>query len=251
MILLSAVIITYNEERNIARCLQSLQGVADDILVLDSYSTDRTAAISRQFGARVIEHTFGGHIQQKNLAITFAKYNYVLSLDADEALSDELRKSILMVKNHFEADGYTMNRLTNYCGKWIKHCGWYPDTKLRLWKSTEGQWGGVNPHDKFIMYSPDARVMHLKGDLLHYSYYTITEHHRQMERYSSIAAQALFEKGEKSNRLKIVYKTLAKFIRNYFVKLGFLDGRFGWIICKNTAAETHMKYTKLMKLWQS
>lgn len=144
---LSAVIITFNEARNIGRCLDSLQGIADDIVVVDSYSTDATANIVKAKGARFVEHVFEGHIQQKNWAISQAKYPHVLSLDADEALDDSLRHSILRVKEDWQADAYYLPRLTNYCGKWIKHGLWYPDLKLRLWDSRKGAWGGQNPHD--------------------------------------------------------------------------------------------------------
>ena len=138
MVSLSAVIITYNEEKNIERCLLSLKGVVDEIVVVDSFSQDRTEAICAQYGVKFIQHAFEGHIQQKNWAITQASSPYVLSLDADEALSDELRQSILEAKNNWTAQGYFFNRLNNYCGQWIRHSGWYPDRKLRLWDARLG-----------------------------------------------------------------------------------------------------------------
>ena len=140
---LSVVIITFNEERNISRCLDSVKDIADDVVVVDSFSVDKTEQICKEKGARFISHTFDGHIQQKNWAITQAKFPHILSLDADEALSDELKKSILEVKKNWKHDGYSMNRLTNYCGQWIYHCGWYPDRKLRLFNSKKGNWGGL------------------------------------------------------------------------------------------------------------
>ena len=141
----SAVIITYNEERNIKRCLDSIVGVADEIVVVDSYSTDRTEEICKAYHVKFIQHRFFGHIQQKNWAILQATSPYILSLDADEALSDELRLSILKAKKNWTHDGYYFNRLTNYCGKWIRHTSWYPARKLRLWDSRKGSWGGFNP----------------------------------------------------------------------------------------------------------
>ena len=140
MIQLSAVIITFNEERNIGRCIDSLQGIADDIVVVDSFSSDKTKEICLSKNVRFVEHAFDGHIEQKNWAITQAKHPHILSLDADEALDEVLKKSILEVKQNFTQDAYQMNRITNYCGQWIKHCGWYPDTKLRLWDSSKGYW---------------------------------------------------------------------------------------------------------------
>ena len=158
---LSVVIITFNEERNIGRCIESVREVADEIVVVDSFSTDKTRAICEKHGVNFIEHAFDGHIQQKNFAITQAKFPHQLSLDADEALSEDLKTEILKIKNDWRYDSYRMNRLTNYCGKWIHHCGWYPDTKLRLYDSTKGVWGGVNPHDKFEL-NPGSKVGFLK-----------------------------------------------------------------------------------------
>ena len=193
---LSVVIITFNEERNIARCLDAIREIADDVVVVDSFSSDKTEMICREKGARFVQHEFGGHIEQKNWAITQAKFPYILSLDADEAPDEELKKEILKVKSDFVFDGYEMNRLTNYCGKWIRHCGWYPDTKLRLWDSRKGKWGGVNPHDKYLLDDSSAKTFHLAGNILHYSYYSVEEHYRQAEKFSTIAANALFEKGK-------------------------------------------------------
>ena len=146
---LSAVIITFNEERNIGRCLTSLIGIADDIVIVDSFSSDKTESICNAFGVRFVQHKFEGHIEQKNWAISQAKFPRILSLDADEALDANLKKSILEAKNNWKYDGYEMNRLTNYCGKFIHHSGWYPDKKMRLWDSRKGKWGGTNPHDKY------------------------------------------------------------------------------------------------------
>ena len=148
---LSAVIITKNEEKNIARCLDSLSNIADEIVVVDSYSTDKTEEICLNYNVRFIKHHFEGHIEQKNYALSQTTYQHVISLDADEALDEVMQNSILEVKKEWSFDGYSMNRLTNYCGKWIWYGNWYPDTKLRLWDKSKGQWGGLNPHDKFMM----------------------------------------------------------------------------------------------------
>lgn len=245
---LSIVIITFNEERNISRCLESVKSIADEIVVLDSFSTDRTAEICRQHGVRFEQHKFDGHIEQKNLAVTFAKHDLILSLDADEAPDETLCSEIAKVKVNLQFDGYTMNRLTNYCGQWIRHCGWYPDTKLRLFDRRKGAWTGRNPHDRYELHDKNALVKHLDGDILHYSYYTVEEHYRQADKFSTIAAQAAFQQGKSSNTLLAAIKCWAKFVRNYIINAGFLDGKYGFIICRISAYETWQKYAKLRDL---
>jgi glycosyltransferase involved in cell wall biosynthesis len=246
---LSVVIITFNEEHNIGRCLESVRDIADDIVIVDSYSTDKTLEIARSFNARIIQHKFEGHIEQKNYAITQAKFPFILSLDADEALDDQLRRSITEVKSNKDADGYTMNRLTNYCGQWIRHCGWYPDTKLRLWDSTKGRWEGTNPHDMYVM-ERGAKIRHLKGDILHYSYYTIDDHHRQINYFTDIASRALMKQGAPDPGIfKLYGSAVVKFIKNYFLQLGFLDGYYGFIISKLSAHAAYLKYKKLKQLY--
>ena len=214
---LSAVIITHNEARNIGRCLDSLAGVADEVVVVDSFSTDDTAAICKAKGARFVQHAFAGHIEQKNWALEQALYPHVLSLDADEALDDTLRASILAVKDNWSCEGYRMNRLTNYCGQWIYHSGWYPDRKLRLFDRRKGQWGGVNPHDKVLL-QPGSRVSRLKGDLLHYSYYTVEEHLAKTKKYVDIAAHALHQKGRRGAWWRVWLSPVFKFFRNCMLK---------------------------------
>lgn len=248
MISLSVVIITHNEERNIERCLRSVQGIADDIVVLDSFSTDNTEEICKPFGVRFFQHQFDGHIEQKNRAITHALFPYVLSLDADEALDETLLESIRYTKDHWTNDGYSMNRLTNYCGKWIYHCGWYPDRKLRLWDSRKGKWGGVNPHDKFELAGGHANTRHLKGNILHYSYYTREDHYRQVHYFTDILAKAQYEKGKKAGVVILYLSPVVKFLRDYILKLGILDGRAGFTISRISAYATYLKYKKIRQL---
>lgn len=247
MIELSVVIITYNEERNIGRCISSVKAVADEIVVLDSFSKDKTEEICRSMGVKFYQHVFDGHIEQKNRAITYASSPYVLSLDADEALDETLAASILAVKNNWTHDAYEMNRLTNYCGRWIRHCGWYPDTKLRLWDSRKGGWTGINPHDRYEM-QPGCTQKHIKGDILHYSYYTVEEHYKQVAYFTTISARAYFEKGKRSTLLKTWFSPVIKFLRDYFLKLGILDGKYGFTVCRISAYATWLKYKKLRDL---
>jgi glycosyltransferase involved in cell wall biosynthesis len=248
MIKISAVIITFNEERNILRCINSLMGVVDEIVVVDSISNDKTKEICLSQNVKFIEHTFEGHIEQKNYAIIQASNPYVLSLDADECLDEELKKEILNVKNNWNADAYSMNRLTNYCGKWVYHCGWYPDTKLRLWDSRKGKWGGDNPHDKFELYDKNAKIVHLKGNILHYSYYTREDHYKQVEYFTTILSEAQFKRGKKAPLFVLILSPLVKFIKDYFIKFGFLDGITGFTICRISAYATFIKYKKLRAL---
>jgi glycosyltransferase involved in cell wall biosynthesis len=245
---LSIVIITFNEEHNIARCINSVKEIADEIVVLDSFSTDKTVEIATALGAKVFTHTFDGHIQQKNRAITYAKYPHILSLDADEALDEKLKISIALIKNNWQFEGYYLNRKTYYCGQWINHCGWYPDKKLRLWDSRKGLWGGINPHDKYELLDKNAETGYLKGDILHYSYYKIEEHKKQAEKFAIISANAFYQRGKKSNLFLKFTAPVWKFIHTYIIKLGFLDGYFGLRICLISAKAVFTKHNLLVQL---
>jgi len=245
---LSVAIITFNEEHNIARCLHSVQEIADEIIVVDSFSTDETEKICSHFAqVRFIKHAFAGHIEQKNYAKNICSHDLVLSLDADEALSPELCSSIQEIKKQSKHDGYTCNRLNHYCGQAIKHCGWYPDVSLRLWHKNKGNWGGSNPHDIFIMNS-GTHTKHLQGDILHYTFDSIEEHCNQINYFSTISAKSKFQKGKQANRAQILIYPFWRFFRTYILQLGFLDGTMGFIICKNSAHAVFLKYIKLHKL---
>ncbi len=246
---LSVVIITFNEEHNIERCINSVKEIADDITVVDSNSTDKTVEICKRMGANVFYQDFLGHVEQKNFAITKAKFPHILSLDADEALDEKLAEEIKKVKQNWECDGYSMNRLTNYCGKWIRHCGWYPDTKFRLWDSRKGKWQGINPHDEYVM-DKGSSVKHLKGDIQHFSYNSIRDHISQVNYFTDILSKASLQKGKRSNMLKILFSPLFKFYRDYIFKLGFLDGYYGFVICMISSHATFLKYVK-MKQFQN
>lgn len=245
---LSVAIITYNEEKNISDCLESVKEVADEIVVIDSFSTDRTEQICKEFGVRFKQNNFEGHIQQKNVAMRAAEHDYVLSLDADERLSKELIKSILAIKARgFSQDAYAFNRLNNYCGVWIKHSGWYPDRKIRLWNRKKGEWGGENPHDKVIM-QDGTSTKRLNGDLLHFSYYSVSEHFKQVDYFTSIAAKAAYQKGKTSSFLGLWVRPLFNFVQNYLFRRGFMDGYYGFVICTINASANFQKYLKLREL---
>ncbi len=245
---LSVTVITFNEEKNIERCLKSVLPVADEIIVVDSFSKDRTREICEKYQVVFIEHPFEGHIQQKNYALDQATYDHILSLDADEALTPELQKSILAIKQgNWTDEAYKFNRLTNFCGKWIKHTGWYPDTKVRLWNKKHGRWGGVNPHDKVVLEN-NIQAKHITGDLLHYSFYTLDQHMDQINKFSSIRAQEMHQSGRKVTWLKILLSPPIKFLKHYFLFGGFRDGYSGYVISKNSAHAVFLKYMKLKYL---
>ena len=245
---LSVTIITFNEEQHIDRCLRSVKEVADEIVVVDSLSTDKTKEICLSHPVIFIEQPFLGYVEQKNFALSKASFEHVLCLDADEALSDELIASVQKEKEKgFPADGYTMNRFNFYCGKWIRHGTYYPDRKLRLLDLKKGKWGGQNPHDKILMVH-DATIRQVKGNLLHYTYQSTGQHAKQMERFSTIAAKALFDKGEKASYFKMIINPVWAFIKGYILKLGFLDGIEGLRIARYTARQSYLKYLKLIRL---
>ncbi|MGK7394602.1 MAG: glycosyltransferase family 2 protein [Candidatus Cyclobacteriaceae bacterium M3_2C_046] len=244
---ISAVVITFNEEKNIRRCITSLMGVADEILVVDSFSSDQTVAICRELQVRVIQQAFLGYIEQKNFAMQQARFDYVLSLDADEALSEALRNNILKEKKSMDYDAYRFNRLNNFYGKWLRYGKWYPDTKTRLWNRHKACWGGVNPHDRVVLH-PDLSVKRLPGDLLHFAYEEVKDHFDQMVHFSAIAARSAHQKGKKSNLFFIIFSPVFKFIKRYVFKLGFLDGYYGLIACLNSAVLNYFKYVNLLEL---
>ncbi len=241
---ISVIIITLNEARHIERCIRSVLPVADEVIVLDSFSTDNTAAIALQLGARVYQHSFDGYGPQKNRAIDYARYNWILNIDADEALSPELEQSILEAKKNFTRDAYACNRLTNYCGKWIRHCGWYPDTLIRLWRKDKAGVTQDKVHERFVL-NPGSHAGFLKGDLLHYSYYTISDHIKKIEQYSEIGAQHDVARGKKCSLFKLWFLPKWIFFTTYIIRLGILDGYYGYVISKNSAFAAFVKYLKI------
>lgn len=244
---ISAVIITYNEEQFIEKCLSSLQGVADEIVVVDSFSTDRTEEICKKFNVKFIKHPFEGFRDQKNYALQHATYKNILSLDADEALSDTLRESILKIKDKWDFDAYRFNRRNNYCGTWIRFSEWYPDRQLRLFYTDHGKWGELNLHEKFMM-SNGATIGKLKGDLLHWPFLTLEDHIDKMDRYSQIGAVEFHKAGKKANIFTPYIHFFWGFFRSYIVRGGFLDGKNGYLICSLYAKSTFQKYKKLRML---
>ena len=245
---LSVVIITLNEARNLGRCLQSVQRIANEVVVLDSHSTDETVAIAERFGARVVQQSFAGYAQQKRDADALATGDWILSVDADEALSPELEASLLAFKSSTGQPphkAYKISRLTNYCGSWIKHCGWYPDKKVRLYQKGAGNWVGENLHEAWALAGENAAYGLLTGDLLHYSYYTLSEHISQFNTFTEIAARSAVAGGKDCSLLKVWAAPKWRFFQMYVLKLGFLDGYAGYLVCKFSAVAAQLKYAKI------
>lgn len=238
---LSAVIITYNEEKNITRCLESLTGIADEIIVLDACSTDRTREICEHFGVRFFQQPWLGYSPTKNIANSLATGDYILSIDADEALSKELQVSILEFKKNPTADSCALNRLTDYCGRWIKHGGWYPDQKKRIFKKDIGSWEG-SIHEELV-FSKEHKSKKLSGDMLHYSFPTIESHIQKSLRYAYLVAARDFEQSKKRNQIiHGMTKPVFSFFRQYVFKLGFLDGYYGFVLASISSFELFMRY---------
>jgi glycosyltransferase involved in cell wall biosynthesis len=240
---ISAVVITYNEEGNIGRCIDSLKKVADEVIIVDCFSQDKTKQICLEKGVVFFENEFLGFAHQKNFAASLASHEYVLSLDADEYLSPELTQAILKVKDSSEFDGYSMNRLSSYEGEWIKTCGWYPDSKLRLWKKEKGAWKGQGIHEWLELGKP-SRIKHLKGDLHHHAYDNITQFLEKIQRYSDIYAMENRFKVYASG-FKVLYKSVFAFIKSFLIKRGIADGYKGLLISVCNANFVFYKYSKL------
>jgi glycosyltransferase involved in cell wall biosynthesis len=242
---ISATIITFNEEKNIERCIQSLKSVADEIIVVDSFSTDNTEEICKKHNVQFIQSSFTDFGTQKNVALSYANNDFVISLDADEVLSDVL---INRIKNlEFDKDCYFINRLTYYCGSPIRHCGWYPDRKLRIWIKNRGNWTlGIHERVKMVDGTTSGFI---DGDILHFSINSIEDHITQMNKFSTIAAKEAIKKGKKANLfVHVILNPIYTFINKYFFHLGFLDGFYGFVICYLSAVSNFLKYTKIRQL---
>jgi glycosyltransferase involved in cell wall biosynthesis len=244
---ISACVTTFNEEGNIARCLRSLAW-CDEIVVVDSFSTDRTIELCRQFTGKVYQHAWLGYIGQKNLARTLAAHPWILYLDADEEISPALRDEILaeLDANGETYAGYQFPRMVNYLGKWIRHGEWYPDVKLRLFLKSKGQSGGQEPHDQVIV---NGRVKTLKHHLWHFTYDDIHDHLETMNRFSSITAQEKFKSGSAYSWLDFLFRPPLRFMKAYFLRGGFMDGKRGFLIASVSSFGVCMKYAKLWEYY--
>jgi glycosyltransferase involved in cell wall biosynthesis len=239
---LTALIISWNEEENIGSCLDSVSNIADEIIVVDSYSTDKTKAICSNKGVRFVEQEYLGQIEQKNFALKLASYDFILSIDADEVLDETLIREIKNEKTKgFPSNGYSFNRKSYYCGKWINHGLWHPEWKLRIWNKNIGFWGGRNPHDKVILLA-GSQIKGLNGKLLHYTFKNYQEHQAQIIKYARISAESNHERGIKFPITRMILSPIFYLIKSYMIKRGFLDSRLGWQIAKLEMKGKFLKY---------
>jgi glycosyltransferase involved in cell wall biosynthesis len=241
---LTVTIITLNESANIAAALESV-AFADEIVVVDSHSTDDTVAIARRYTERVVVRDWPGYIAQKNFAAAEARHDWILSLDADERVTPELAAEIRAVLAAGPScDGYRVPRLSHYLGTWVRSTDWYPDYQLRLYHRTRGRWEGRLVHESVKV---NGEVGRLTSDLLHYTYRDVSHHLQTIDRYTSLAARQMFEDGRRAGVRHLLVNPLAAFLRNYVARAGFRDGRVGLIV---SLLNSYYVLLKFVKLWE-
>lgn len=249
---ISAFIICCDEEEFIADCLKSVS-FCDEVLVVDSFSKDRTVEIAREHGARVIQREWPGYREQKRFALAQTTHEWVLNLDADERVSPELRDNILArlsapaIENGGPI-GYEVNRLVYYLGRWWRRGGWYPEYRLRFFRKSQVTWGGIDPHEKPI---PHGATQRLAGDIFHYTYRDMNDQVDRLNKFSTLAAKERFELGEQPSLIKMLVNPWVRFCKFYFVKRGYLEGMAGFIIAVLEGYYTFMKYAKLWEFHHS
>lgn len=244
---LSVVIMTFNEAANIGRCITALGDLADDLLVVDSFSTDDTVAIAQSLGARTILHPFEGYTHQRIFCIENANYDLVLTLDADEWLSEEAVAEIREIKKERRFDCYQINRLNSIGGQWMRHGGWHPDWKLRLFDRHKAVCIGAQPHDRMEPVK-GATVAKLRGKLYHASDKNISVRVVTIDRHSTTAAKHLFQTGKRTNLFRLLLKPVFRFLSEYVFQLGFLDGFYGFVVAKTSAQYVFLREAKLWEL---
>jgi glycosyltransferase involved in cell wall biosynthesis len=240
---ISATIITFNEEAHIQRCLESLCEVAEEILVVDSGSSDHTREIASALGARVLVRTWTNYSEQKNYAAAQALHSWILSLDADECLSELLRNKLLDIKNSDPAvAAFCFPRKAFYLGRWIQHSGWYPDDKIRLYRKDQAEWRGDFVHESV---QTQGSIQRIPAELYHYTCDSLSEHLMRMDRYTTLAAADLWRQGKRAGWSQLIGAPIVTFIKTYFFQAGFRDGYQGVIIAMMAAFYNFLKYAKL------
>lgn len=244
---LSVTIITLNEENNLRECLESVKW-ADEIVIVDAGSSDRTVEIAKEYTDKVFHNPWPGHKEQKNFAISKTSHLWIFNIDADERASSELRDFILLELQSPRADGYRFPRKNHFLDKWLKHGGWSPDHVLRLFRKDRGAFGGINPHDKVIMEHGPVRTA--KVPLLHYTYHSFEQYESKINSYTSIMARMRYASGRSKGFLTVLtpIKAVTKFVEVYIFKLGFLDGYLGLVVALASASSAFWKYAKLWEL---
>ena len=244
--LISACIITLNEEDRIADCIRSVDW-CDEVLVVDSHSSDRTRTVATAEGARVIERDWPGHVAQKEFTVRAAQHDWVFCIDADERVSAPLREELVALRDAGFGGhaGWRMPRMSHYLGAWIRHGVWYPDRQLRLFDRRRGHWGGIDPHDRVELESAPAE---LRGDLQHHPYRDLAEHLATIDRYTTTMAQGLHDRGRRASLLDLLTRPAWRFTRSFIVRAGFLDGWRGFVVAGLAAHYVRIKYTKLRAL---
>jgi glycosyltransferase involved in cell wall biosynthesis len=241
----SVCIITQNEEANLPRCLDSLQGIADEIVIVDSGSTDRTPFIATDYNARFIRHDWEGYVGQKNFALSKARYDWILSIDADEALSPELRTELLALKQQPPAEavsGFSMPRVVCYQGVWVRFGDWYPDVLVRFFRKGRAQFAGGKVHERLEV---QGKILPLTGELHHYSFKDEADYRARMELYSGLWAETAKAAGKSAHLFTPAAHAAARFLRSYLVKGGIKGGALGLRLARLQAAEVYLKYQKL------
>jgi len=243
---LSVIIITYNEEENIKHCLESVKW-SDEIVIVDSFSSDKTVEIAREFTPKVFQNKWTNFSEQKNLALEKASNEWVLSVDADEMATAKLKEEILTILNsEFPSfNGYYIPRRNHYLGRWIRHCGWYPDYKLRLFRRVKGRFNERTVHESVVI---EGRKGHLKSHLNHYSYKNLSDHLGRIDKFSSLAAEEMFTQGKRARVFDLLFRPLTRFIKMYLINRGYLDGIYGLIVSLMGSFYVFMKYLKLWEL---
>ncbi len=241
---ISVTIITKNEERNIARCLDSVRW-ADEIVVVDSGSEDRTKEICRQYNCVLHEATWLGFGKTKKLAVNLASHDWILSIDADEELTPKLINEIKeLLKNGPEYQGYRIKRHSFYLGKRVRFCGWNRDYTLRLFNRKSGNFNDKSVHEYVVL---NGKISRFKHPMLHYTYPDLSSHQRKIKLYAELSAENMFRAGKKSNLTDARCRAALKFLKMYILQMGFLDGKTGWLLSVNSARGVYWKYFLLWK----
>ncbi|RMF98305.1 MAG: glycosyltransferase family 2 protein [Candidatus Schekmanbacteria bacterium] len=242
---ISAVVITFNEEENIEECLKSLLWT-DEIIIVDSFSNDNTVEIAKRYTSKIYQKVFSGHIEQKNFALSLTNYEWIISLDADERISNGLKNEIIeTINSPSSCNGYFIKRENYYLGKKINHSGWNPDYKLRLFKKEYAKWDGINPHDSISL---EGKKGYLKNPIIHYTYKNLTQHFSQIDYFSSIGAKEYYSKKKQCRFYHLLLLPFITIFKKLIIKGAFLDGSRGIMISMATVFSEFLKYAKLWEL---